>query len=103
MDTGEGPARRNPHPTGLNMFDRATFEEVTGGDPEAAREIAALLTGDARELLSEMETALAAGKLQQALQQTSGNKSRAARLLGISRDAFLYRLKKYHIVSDFSA
>jgi DNA-binding NtrC family response regulator len=35
--------------------------------------------------------------LQQALQQASGNKSRAARLLGISRDAFLYRLKKYHI------
>jgi len=35
--------------------------------------------------------------LQQALQRAAGNKSRAARLLGISRDAFLYRLKKYHI------
>jgi DNA-binding NtrC family response regulator len=35
--------------------------------------------------------------MQQALQQTSGNKSRAARLLGLSRDAFLYRLKKYSI------
>ena len=35
--------------------------------------------------------------LQQALQRSDGNKSKAARLLGISRDAFLYRLKKYHI------
>ena len=40
--------------------------------------------------------------LRQALQRTSGNKSRAARLLGISRDAFLYRLKKYRIIADHS-
>lgn len=33
----------------------------------------------------------------QALNATRGNKSRAARLLGISRDAFLYRLKKHAI------
>lgn len=38
--------------------------------------------------------------LQQALKQADGNKSRAARLLGISRDAFLYRLKKYRISAD---
>ncbi len=31
--------------------------------------------------------------MRQALDATKGNKSRAARLLGISRDAFLYRLK----------
>ncbi|MBT8421159.1 MAG: sigma-54 dependent transcriptional regulator [Gammaproteobacteria bacterium] len=30
----------------------------------------------------------------QALNKTSGNKSRAAKLLGLSRDTFLYRLKK---------
>ncbi len=36
--------------------------------------------------------------LKQALQASSGNKSRAARLLGISRDVFLYRLKKYAII-----
>ena len=36
--------------------------------------------------------------LKQALGLSSGNKSKAARLLGISRDAFLYRLKKYSIV-----
>ena len=35
--------------------------------------------------------------LRQALGLSRGNKSRAARLLGISRDAFLYRLKKYSI------
>ncbi|TNF37388.1 MAG: sigma-54-dependent Fis family transcriptional regulator [Gammaproteobacteria bacterium] len=35
--------------------------------------------------------------IRQALGITHGNKSRAAQLLGISRDAFLYRLKKYSI------
>ena len=35
--------------------------------------------------------------IQQALQSSAGNKSRAARLLGLSRDTFLYRLKKYSI------
>ncbi len=43
--------------------------------------------------LDELEVDL----LHQALQASSGNKSRAARLLGISRDVFLYRLKKYAI------
>ncbi|MCK5918032.1 MAG: sigma-54-dependent Fis family transcriptional regulator [Cocleimonas sp.] len=32
---------------------------------------------------------------QQAIQSSYGNKSAAARLLGLSRDAFLYRLRKY--------
>ena len=35
--------------------------------------------------------------LQQALEQTSGNQSQAARLLGLSRYSFLYRLDKYGI------
>ena len=35
--------------------------------------------------------------LQQALNHTGGNKSRAAKLLGLSRDAFLYRLKKHNL------
>ena len=43
--------------------------------------------------LDELEVDL----LKQALQASAGNKSRAARLLGISRDVFLYRLKKYAI------
>lgn len=37
--------------------------------------------------------------LNQALQATDGNKSRAARMLGITRDVFLYRLKKYQITA----
>ena len=35
--------------------------------------------------------------IRQALGNSNGNKSKAARLLGVSRDAFLYRLKKYSI------
>ena len=41
--------------------------------------------------LEELEREL----LQQALEKTGGNQSRAARLLGLSRYAFIYRLKKY--------
>jgi len=33
--------------------------------------------------------------IKQALRYSGGNKSKAARLLGLSRDAFLYRLKKH--------
>jgi DNA-binding NtrC family response regulator len=43
--------------------------------------------------LDEVEVDL----IRQALHNTNGNKSRAARLLGLSRDTFLYRLKKYAI------
>jgi two-component system, NtrC family, response regulator HydG len=35
--------------------------------------------------------------IKQALLQADGNKSEAARLLGLSRDAFLYRLKKFDL------
>ena len=35
--------------------------------------------------------------IKQALNYSDGNKSRAAKLLGLSRDAFLYRLKKYKL------
>ncbi|HED33760.1 MAG TPA: AAA family ATPase, partial [Gammaproteobacteria bacterium] len=33
--------------------------------------------------------------MRQALDKSQGNKSKAARLLGLTRDTFLYRLKKY--------
>lgn len=35
--------------------------------------------------------------IRQALQQAAGNRSRAARLLGLTRDTLLYRMKKYTI------
>ncbi len=35
--------------------------------------------------------------IKQALNYSNGNKSKAAKLLGLSRDAFLYRLKKYQL------
>lgn len=36
--------------------------------------------------------------IRQALERTRGNRSRAARLLGLSRDTLLYRIKKYALV-----
>ena len=45
-------------------------------------------------VLAELERNL----IQQALARTRGNRSRAARLLGISRDTLLYRLKKFALV-----
>ncbi|MFA9460412.1 sigma-54 interaction domain-containing protein [Thiohalorhabdus sp. Cl-TMA] len=41
--------------------------------------------------------ALEADLIRQALAKTAGNRSRAARLLGLTRDTLLYRLKKYAI------
>jgi transcriptional regulator with PAS, ATPase and Fis domain len=35
--------------------------------------------------------------IKQALSYSNGNKSKAAKLLGLSRDAFLYRLKKHKL------
>ena len=40
---------------------------------------------------------LEADMIRQALSRTSGNRSRAARLLGLTRDTLLYRIKKYAI------
>ena len=40
---------------------------------------------------------LEADLIQQAMAYANGNKSEAARLLGLSRDAFLYRLKKHNL------
>ncbi len=46
--------------------------------------------------LSEVETSL----LKQALTQARGNQTRAADLLGLTRDQFRYRLKKLNEETD---
>jgi len=46
---------------------------------------------DAGVNLETMEQQL----IQQALEKTHGNRSQAARLLGLTRDALLYRIKKF--------
>lgn len=43
--------------------------------------------------MDELEASL----IEQALSKTAGNRSKAARLLGLSRDTLLYRMKKYAI------
>ena len=35
--------------------------------------------------------------IHQALRRTNGNRSKAAKLLGLSREAFVYRMRKYEI------
>lgn len=63
--------------------------EIRGGMPAGSG--FALPAGGIR--LDDLEQDM----IRQALDRTRGNKSRAARLLGISRDTLLYRLKKYAI------
>ncbi|MES9849619.1 MAG: helix-turn-helix domain-containing protein, partial [Candidatus Thiodiazotropha sp.] len=43
--------------------------------------------------MDELEASL----IEQALNKTFGNRSKAARMLGLSRDTLLYRMKKYAI------
>jgi DNA-binding NtrC family response regulator len=66
--------------------------------PEAIRE--SMPSGDSGYTLPEhgidMEL-LEIDLIKQALEHSGGNKSRAAKLLGLSRDAFLYRLKKHRL------
>ena len=38
--------------------------------------------------------------MQQALQRTSWNVARAARLLGVSRDTLRYRIEKYNLIAE---
>ncbi|MEJ2344079.1 MAG: sigma-54 dependent transcriptional regulator [Gammaproteobacteria bacterium] len=61
--------------------------------PAAAGQSNAFRLPDAGIHLGELE----ADMIRQALSKTRGNRSKAARLLGVSRDALLYRLKKYAI------
>ncbi len=65
-------------------------------------EIKTARQGRNKILVSLPENGLSLEKLeieliQQALDKTSGNRTRAARLLGLTRDTLLYRMKKYSL------
>jgi DNA-binding NtrC family response regulator len=64
--------------------------EIVSGKPSESREI---LLPEAGINLEEVEIDL----IRQALERTRGNRSQAARLLGISRDTLLYRMQKHGI------
>ena len=46
--------------------------------------------------LAEVEVSL----IRQALQRVDGNRTHAARLLGLTRDTLLYRLRKYELTRN---
>lgn len=59
----------------------------------------AQLTGDATPL-AVVSQAAERTRIEEALKQSKGNKTIAARLLGISRGALYYKMKQYHLESD---
>ncbi len=63
--------------------------EIDGGQPRPN----GFVLPDGGVILDQLEADL----IRQALGKTGGNRSRAARLLGLSRDTLLYRMKKYAI------
>ncbi len=65
--------------------------EIRGADTDVPESVAPIRLPEAGVRLEEVEISL----LRQALERTGGNRSAAARLLGISRDTLLYRLRKY--------
>ncbi len=77
------------HAGGVVDVAALPVEIRSGAAPEPARLGLSLPDGGLR--LDEVERSL----IGQALAKTAGNRSQAARLLGISRDTLLYRLKKY--------
>lgn len=76
-------AGREIHPTNLPREMQAV----------AGERAAPFALPDSGVRLDELEQSL----IRQALDKAQGNRSRAARLLGLSRDTLLYRLKKYAI------
>ena len=64
-------------------------------EPPAGGEAGAVAKSGAKMTLAEMEYST----LHEALKATQGNKSKAAELVGLSRTAFLRRLRKHHLAS----
>lgn len=76
-----------------NCIERAMLEQTDGQiDAPHIRAIGEVATGDL-PTLREMEL----GAITRALSRTGGNVSRAAELLGISRDTLRYRMEKFEL------
>ncbi|MFO7609191.1 MAG: sigma-54 dependent transcriptional regulator [Candidatus Krumholzibacteriia bacterium] len=91
----EGPLLRAAH---LHLGDAGA-----GAGPELARGLAQVLEGgltaqgcDLEGLVAGLERHLVA----EALELADGNRSRAARLLGLNRDKFRYRLRQYGLEKE---
>lgn len=74
-----------------NVIERATVLAGSGGEIRASHIMLAESSSAPAETLEGMEVAM----LRQALDRTNGNVTRAAALLGISRDTMRYRIEKF--------
>ena len=76
-----------------NVIERATVHAMNGHISARDLGLSGALPGAAPERLEDLERAA----LRAALSQTSGNVTRAAERLGISRDTLRYRMRKYQL------
>ena len=77
--------------------DLLLIEAINKGDLDAA---VALYEPKATFVLDSGEVITGQGAIREALRQANGNKSQAARLLGLSRNALRYRLSKIGIADE---
>ncbi|MEW8508708.1 MAG: sigma-54 dependent transcriptional regulator [Candidatus Thiodiazotropha sp.] len=82
---------RNVEPENLPHEFRSTMGQQATADRQ--RTSGRFLLPEQGLNMDELEASL----IEQALMKTLGNRSKAARLLGLSRDTLLYRMKKYAI------
>ena len=81
----------------LKRLGRITVEPKLAHEGMSAGILAALAHGFPETGVSL--TAIERQLLAEALRAANGNKTRAARLLGITRDTLRYKVKKYHLVA----
>ena len=77
---------------GAVQSDHSWFDDF---DEELSRYVRNALADGRTDLLREIQDRVTRDVLQQVLQHTSGNRSRAALLLGISRPTLLAKMRKY--------
>ncbi|MEN6632819.1 MAG: helix-turn-helix domain-containing protein, partial [Candidatus Polarisedimenticolia bacterium] len=67
--------------------------------PAAGEDGPLFMLPDRGVVLEQVEESL----VRQALERAKGNRSRAARLVGVSRDALRYKIRKFKLADDFPA